>query len=65
MNLPLIQPKTGKRLTRRFTGVFPPESTMDKNALKAYIKGEPRFSYKKDSRGYKQYFVTPQEYKYV
>lgn len=64
MNLPLTNNK-GQKLQRKYVGVFPPKTTMDKKAYKAYQNGEPHFSFGTDKLGRKQFYVTPQEYYYA
>lgn len=41
---PLI--KDGKKLTRRFLGNLFPINVLEKNELKAYLKGSPNYQYK-------------------
>ena len=65
MNLPLVDPKTGKVLTRKFLGELFPTCTKDNNELKAYIKGHTRYAFRKDELGNPIYHNVRQEYSYV
>jgi hypothetical protein len=52
--------KVIRRFTRRFEGEFPPKSTFDKKMLKAYLKGQRRFSYKRDEQDNPVYYLVKQ-----
>jgi len=54
----------GKMLKRKFLGNLFPETTFEKNELKAYIKGHSRFAYKKDEWGNQLFYPVRQEYYY-
>lgn len=64
MKLPLTN-QEGKKLTRRYSGTFPPKTTMDKKAFKAYQNGETYFFFGRDSLHRPQRYLVPQEYKYI
>jgi hemoglobin-like flavoprotein len=62
--LPLIDKKTGNKLTRKFLGNLFPKNTYEKNELKAYLAGKNSFHYKKDEAGHPISYPVRQEYSY-
>ena len=54
-----------KRLTRRFLGNHNPEYPVEHKELKAYLKGNTHYQYKKDETGNPLTFKVKQEYFYL
>lgn len=52
-------------LSRRFLGNLFPDNTFEKNELKAYLKGQSVFHYRKDEMGNPIPYRVRQEYFYV
>lgn len=61
---PLIS-KDGKGLKRKFLGNLFPKSTIENKELKAYIRGQSSFNYKKDQYGNPNVYEVRQEYYYA
>lgn len=56
--------KNGKKLTRRFLGNLFPKTCIEGKELKAYLKGQNKYSYKKNDFGDPMYYPVRQEYFY-